>query len=96
MALEYLQMEDPIRDQKFKFYMLVEMSGNMEDDQMTDKMIELFEKLEGHYDEGIICDNETQIEKMWKIRESISLATAQYGLVITSYPYLFLYLIQYL
>jgi FAD/FMN-containing dehydrogenase len=49
---------------------------------MTDKMIELFEKLEGHYEEGIICDNETQIEKMWRIRESISLATAQYGLAL--------------
>ena len=57
---------------------------------MTDKMIELFEKLDGHYDEGIICDNETQIEKMWKIRESISLATAHYGLVINHY---YIYLI---
>jgi hypothetical protein len=55
---------------------------------MTDKMIELFEKLEGNYDEGIICDNETQIEKMWKIRESISLATAHYGLVIFHIIYL--------
>jgi hypothetical protein len=32
MALDYLQMEDPIRDHKFKFYMMVEMSGNMEDE----------------------------------------------------------------
>lgn len=43
--------------------------------------------LDGLYEDGIICDNETQVDKIWKIRETISLATAQYGLVFTLFLY---------
>lgn len=44
-------------------------------------MMKLFEELDGNYEDGIICENETQMEKIWKIREGISMATAHNGLV---------------
>lgn len=35
------------------------MSSNQTEEHMNDTMIKLFEKLEGHYEDGIICENET-------------------------------------
>lgn len=34
-----------------------------------------------NFEDGIICDSESQTEKIWKIREGISLATAHNGFV---------------
>ena len=48
---------------------------------MSEKMLDLLDQLSDHYEDGIMCENESQIEKIWKIREGISLATAAYGLV---------------
>jgi hypothetical protein len=44
-------------------------------------MMNLLEKVSDNYIDGIVCENENQIEKIWKIREAISLATAHHGLV---------------
>ena len=44
-------------------------------------MLELLEKLEDHYDDGIMCDSETQKEQIWAIREGISSAASKYGMV---------------
>lgn len=45
------------------------------------QMLSLLENLEGHYLDGLVCESEGQMDKIWKIREAISLATAHYGLV---------------
>ncbi len=36
----------------------------------------MLEDMGEKYQDGILCDNESQIEKIWKIREGISMATA--------------------
>ena len=43
---------------------------------LQEQMLELFEKLEGHYEDAIICENHSQMESIWKLREAISLGTA--------------------
>jgi len=80
MALNYLDVENPFRDTQYKFYLLIEMSGNQEFDLMETKMIDLFEKLDGKFEDGVLAQDETQLEKLWKIREGISLGTAHHGL----------------
>jgi FAD/FMN-containing dehydrogenase len=50
-------------------------------------MLGLFENMEGHYQDAFICESQTQMESFWKIRESISMGTAQYGLVNTINDY---------
>lgn len=59
LSLDYLQMENPFRDKVYKYYLLVEMSGNQEEAAMQEKMLKLFESLDGYYEDGIICDSET-------------------------------------
>jgi len=44
-------------------------------------MLELLEKLEDYYEDGVMCDSETQKEQIWQIREGISMAASGYGLV---------------
>ena len=34
-----------------------------------------------HYEDGILCESEEKTEKIWKIREGISMATAHNGFV---------------
>jgi len=34
-----------------------------------------------HYEDGIVCESEEKTEKIWKIREGISMATAHNGFV---------------
>ena len=43
-------------------------------------MLNYFESLEDNFEDGIIAQDETQIDTVWKIREGISLATASHGL----------------
>lgn len=43
-------------------------------------MLDLLEKLEEHYEDGVMCDSETQKEQIWQIREGISMAASGYGL----------------
>jgi hypothetical protein len=43
-------------------------------------MLELLEQLEDHYEDGLMCDSETQKEQIWSIREGISMAASNYGL----------------
>lgn len=51
-------------------------------------MVQLFEsELEGCYEDAVICENQTQLESLWKIRESISLGTAAYGFVIITHSH---------
>jgi len=60
---------------------LVEASSNAPEEELCDQMMEYIEKMSEHYEDGILCDNESQIEKIWKIREGISMATAHNGFV---------------
>ena len=43
-------------------------------------MLELLEKLEDCYEDGVMCDSETQKNQLWDIREGISMAASGYGL----------------
>lgn len=43
-------------------------------------MLELLEKLEDHYEDGVMCDSEAQKEAIWQIREGISMAASSYGM----------------
>ena len=45
-------------------------------------MLEMLESISESYEDAILCDNETQVEKIWKIREGISMATAASGMTI--------------
>lgn len=58
IAMDYLKIENPLND-KYKFYILIEMSGNTMEELMQEQMLELLEKLEDHYDDGVMCDSET-------------------------------------
>ena len=44
-------------------------------------MLNLLEEMGDSYEDGIICESESQTEKIWKIREGISMATAHNGFV---------------
>jgi FAD/FMN-containing dehydrogenase len=57
IAMDYLKIENPLND-KYKFYILIEMSGNSMEELMQEQMLELLEKLEDHYDDGVMCDSE--------------------------------------
>ena len=47
---------------------------------MQEQMLELLELLEDHYEDGVMCDSETQKDQIWHIREGISMAASGYGL----------------
>ena len=70
IALDYLQIENPL-DDEYKFYILIEMSGNSQEELMQEQMLELLESLEDHYDDGVMCDSETQKDQIWHIRDGI-------------------------
>jgi hypothetical protein len=38
------------------------MSGNTIEELMQEQMLELLEKLEDHYEDGVMCDSESQKE----------------------------------
>lgn len=42
----------------------------------------MLETMSDQYDDGIVCESESQMEKIWKLREGISMATAHNGFVI--------------
>ena len=48
-------------------------------------MLEALCKLEGLYEDGVICESETQSLNLWKLREGISMATAHYGMVMVTF-----------
>ena len=80
IAMEHNDLENPF-DEKYKWYILIEMSGNQEEELMQEQMLELLEKLEDHYEDGVMCDSEAQKEAIWHIREGISMAASSYGMV---------------
>ena len=59
IAMDYLEIENPLSDE-YKFYILIEMSGNSQEELMQEQMLDLLEKLEDHYEDGVMCDSETQ------------------------------------
>lgn len=61
IAMDYLDTENPLSDE-YKFYILIEMAGNSEEELMQEQMLELLEKLEDYYEDGVMCDSETQKE----------------------------------
>ena len=58
IAMDYLDCENPLSDE-YKFYILIEMAGNSEEELMQEQMLELLEKLEDYYEDGVMCDSET-------------------------------------
>ena len=84
IAMDYLDIENPLSDQ-YKYYILIESGGNTQEELMQEQMLELLEKLEDYYDDGVMCDSETQKDQIWHIREGISMAASGYGLVSTKY-----------
>ena len=58
IAMDYLGIENPL-DDKYEHYILIESSGNSQEEIMQEQMLELLEKLEDHYEDGIMCDSET-------------------------------------
>ena len=87
IALDYLGIENPLHEE-FKYYILIEMSGNSQDELMMEQMFELLEQLEDYYEDGLMCESESQKEQIWHIREGISMAASGYGLVSTLRPIL--------
>ena len=59
IAMDYLDLENPLSDE-YKWYILIESSGNTQEELMQEQMLELLEKLEDHYEDGVMCDSETQ------------------------------------
>ncbi len=80
LSIDYLGLDNPFRDTDYQFYMLIEVSGNQEYELIENKMLELFEKLDGNFEDAILAQNETEINTLWQIREGVSLATASYGI----------------
>lgn len=58
ICMDYLDQENPLSDE-FKYYILIEMVGNQQEELMQEQMLELLEKLEDHYEDGVMCDSET-------------------------------------
>jgi FAD/FMN-containing dehydrogenase len=79
IALDYLDIENPLSDE-YKYYILIEMGGNQQEELMQERMLTLLEKLEDYYEDGVMCDSETQKDQIWHIREGISMAASNYGL----------------
>lgn len=79
IALDHSGKENPLPGQ-FEYYILIEMSGNQEEEIMQEQMLELLEELEDNYEDGVMCDSEGQKEAIWAIREGISMAASSYGL----------------
>lgn len=59
IAMDYLDIENPL-DEEYEHYILIESTGNSQEEIMREQMLELLEKLEDHYEDGIMCDSETQ------------------------------------
>ena len=79
IALDYLGMENPL-EEEYKFYILIESTGNSQEEIMQEQMLDLLEQLEDHYEDGVMCDSESQKDQIWHIREGISSAASSYGL----------------
>jgi FAD/FMN-containing dehydrogenase len=80
-SLNYFKIENPFRDTKYKYYLLIEGSSNADEEQHYETMLNLMDKLSESYEDAILCESEAQTEKIWKIREGISMATAHNGFV---------------
>ena len=50
IAMDHNGLENPL-DSEYKYYILIEMSGNQEEELMQEQMLELLEKLEDHYED---------------------------------------------
>lgn len=79
IALDHSGKENPLPG-RYEYYILIEMSGNQEEELMQEEMLGLLEDLDGHFEDGVMCDSETQKEAIWGIREGISMAASSYGL----------------
>ena len=84
MSREYLNVKNPF-DTNHKFYLLIEVGGDKDGEMLSNSLLSLLEHLEEEYQDGIVSESETQLESIWKLRESISLGTASYGLVINQF-----------
>jgi FAD/FMN-containing dehydrogenase len=81
-SLDYFKIENPFREKIYKYYLLIEGSANSSDELLNEKMLEMLDEISESYEDAILCDNESQVEKIWKIREGISMATAANGMTI--------------
>lgn len=80
-SLNYLKQENPFGDEIYNYYILLEVTSG-EEGSLQDQIVEYLENCEGNYEDGVIGENEQQIEKLWAIRETISLGTGSYGFAV--------------
>jgi hypothetical protein len=56
--LEHSGAINPL-DKRYEYYILIESSGCQEEELMQEQMLELLERLEDHYEDGVMCENES-------------------------------------
>lgn len=80
LTAQHLKLDHPIESGEYPFYILIETSGsNKEHD---DEKLETFlggAMENGLVDDGIIAQDETQLQSLWTWRESVPEATAALG-----------------
>ncbi|CDW78252.1 d-lactate dehydrogenase mitochondrial precursor [Stylonychia lemnae] len=83
-SLDYFKIENPIRERNYKYYLLIEASSNSCQDQLNQQFLEMLEMMgeQNMYQDAALCESESQIETVWKIREGISMATANNGFTV--------------
>eukprot|EP00347_Sterkiella_histriomuscorum_P002176 403369172 len=81
-SMNYFNIENPFRDQKYKYYLLIEAQSNASEAQVNEQVLEMLEHMQEEYEDAIVCDSELQKDTIWKIREGISMATAHNGFTI--------------
>lgn len=57
IALDHSGKENPLPG-RYEYYILIEQSGNQEEELMQEQMLSLLEDLEDYYEDGVMCDSE--------------------------------------
>jgi D-2-hydroxyglutarate dehydrogenase len=57
LAIDYQGQENPF-DDIYEFYLLIEIAGNQSSEDLSMTMIDLLEEMDGHFEDGIVCENE--------------------------------------
>lgn len=58
-SLNYFKIDNPFRESNFKHYLLIEISSNQNEDQINEQVMDLLERLQDRYEDGIVCENES-------------------------------------
>jgi uncharacterized protein YeeX (DUF496 family) len=57
-SLNYFKIDNPFRENKYKYYLLIEASSNSSDDNLNEIVLEMLESMQDDYEDAIVCDNE--------------------------------------